>query len=292
MNRDLAPVALATIAAAIWGVWWIPIRYLESLGLHGAWAGMAMNAGAFATALFWLMASRTRLWLPVRGLIGAALVGVAVSTYSTALTYTDVVRAVLLFYLAPVWSKIIEWAFLKMPWRWTTTLALIAALVGAYFVLDGQVSLDAMNLGDVLALMSGLAWAAGAALIFSGGPVGAFSLTTVTAGCAVLMALPFALASGWPGLGDGLALALPTGMMGGAIYVLPIMVLTLWSAQRLAPTLITFLLTAEILSGVISGALLLDEPFGMMQVWGTVLIVFAALSEVLTGMRRLVADSD
>jgi len=282
----MAPVWLATCAAAVWGLWWIPIRYLESLGLHGAWAGMTMNGGAFLVALAWMVFSRSPFQMSARALIGAVLVGVAVSTYSTALTYTDVVRAVLLFYLAPVWSKMIEWAFLRLPWHWWTTLALIAALLGAWLVLGAETSFDALNRGDVLSLVSGLAWAAGAALVFSGGAAGAMSLTTVATFFSVLVAVPIALASGAPGMGDGLGLAVPLGLGAGAIYVLPIMALTLWSARRLSPTVLTFLLTAEILSGVISGAWLLDEPFGWMQMAGTLLIVLAALSEVLSGLRN------
>ena len=73
------------------------------------------------------------------------------------------------------------------------------------------------------------------------------------------------------------------GVGAGAVYVLPIMIMTLWSARRLAPTTLTFLLSAEIVSGVASSAVLLDEPFGAMQLLGTVLIVFAAMSEVMSG---------
>lgn len=283
---------MAGFAAAIWGIWWIPVRYLESLGLHGPWAGLAMNAGALAAASIWLAIVRQPLRLGRRAVAGAALVGVAVTTYSTALNYTDVIRAVLLFYLAPAWSKIIEWAFLKMPWRASSTLALVLALTGAWLVLGGRVSVSALNGGDVLALISGLAWAGGAALVFTGGAASAFSLTTVTAFFSVLVALPFVFAVGGPGAGVALGPAVPAGLGVGVIYVLPIMVLTLWSAQRLPPATITFLLTAEILTGVISGALLLDETFGWMQATGAVLIVLAAMSEILSSMREPAANRD
>jgi drug/metabolite transporter (DMT)-like permease len=280
------PVGMATGSAVIWGLWWIPIRWLEGLGLHGAWAGMAMNFGAFLAALIWIGLTGRRLNLRGRPLVGAMLVGVALSAYSIGLAYTDVVRAVLLFYLAPVWSKIIEWAFLNLPWRRSTTLALGAALLGGFLVLGAEIGTGVLNMGDLFSLLSGLAWAAGAALVFAGGMASAISLTVVTAFCAVLLALPLAVLSGAPTLGDGLALAMPAGLAGGAVYVLPIMALTLWSAQRLAPATITFLLTAEILSGVVSGALWSGEPFGWMQATGTVLIVLAALSEVLGGHSR------
>ena len=291
MNKSMLPVLSAGIAAVIWGIWWVPIRTLEPMGLHGAWSGLVMNAGALVLAMIVLAVSRKGLVLDRRAMAGAALVGVAVSTYSTALNYTDVVRAVLLFYLAPVWSKLIEWAVMKLPWHWTSSVALVAALLGAYLVLGGEVSVAALNFGDILALVSGVAWAAGAALIFAGGKPSALALTVVTLISTVAVTVPFALVSGWPVLGDEGARAMAVGAVFGGIYVLPIMAMTLWAAQRLSPATITFLLSAEILSGVVSGAILLDEPFGWMQGVGAALIILAATSEVLAGLRRPVAIS-
>lgn len=286
----MKPVLSAAIAAVIWGIWWIPVRYLETLGLHGAWGGLVMMGGAFILALLMLVLGKRGLRLDRNALIGAALVGVAVSTYSTALNYTDVVRAVLLFYLAPAWSKLIEWKFLKIPWHWSSTLTVAAALLGAFLVLGGKFSGAALSGGDLLAITSGIAWAAGATLVFTGGKPSALSLTTVTSVSAVLVAVPFALASGWPNVGAPVA-AVGFGLGFGAVYVVPIMVMTLWAAQRLSPATITFLLSAEILSGVISGAVFLDEPFGVLQILGTALIILAATSEVLIGLRRSTAKN-
>lgn len=290
MSPDRAPVAFAAFAAFVWGVWWIPIRYLEDLGLHGAWAGLVMNLGAVLLAFAWVFLRGIRFQLDARAIAGAAFIGLAVSCYSTALNYTDVVRAVLLFYLAPVWSKILERAFMGMPWRWTSTAALAAAFSGACLVLGGKVSFDSLNLGDLLSLVSGMAWAGGAALTFSGRTANTIWLTTVTALFSVLAAIPFALAFGIPEPGRELGLAFSAGIGAGAVYVLPIMIMTLWSARRLAPTTLTFLLSAEIVSGVASSAVLLDEPFGTMQLLGTVLIVFAAMSEMMSGRGRTVTE--
>jgi len=287
----LAPAALATFAAIFWGVWWIPVRYLETLGLQGAWAGLVMNLGAFMVAAAWVLLRGTRLRIDARAIAGAAFIGLAVTFYSTALNHTDVVRAVLLFYLAPVWSKILERVFLGMSWRWTSTVALAAALAGACLVLGGKVRIDSLNVGDLLSLVSGMAWSAGAALTFAGRSTNTVSLTTVTAFFAVLAAVPFAWVSGLPESGRALDLAMPAGIGTGVVYVLPIMMMTLWSARRLAPTTLTFLLTAEIVSGVASSAILLAEPFGAMQLCGAVLIVTAAIGEILFRSGRPVAEA-
>jgi drug/metabolite transporter (DMT)-like permease len=277
----MKPVLLAFLAAAIWGLWWIPIRYLETQGLTGALGGLVMNTGAFLAAAVWALAARRPLRLHPKAALGAVLVGVAVATYSSALNYGDVVRVILLFYLAPAWSKIIEWAFMGMGWGKSSTLALVAALSGAVLILGGDVTGAALRIGDVLAVLSGLAWAAGSALIFTSGRAGVLPLTLMTALSAVLVALLFAGLSGPLALTAGMASAASLGAGFGVIYVLPILALTLWSAQRLSPAVLSFLLTAEILTGVGSGAVLLNEPFGWVQIAGSALILAGALSEVL-----------
>lgn len=280
-RAQLTPAILAFGAAAIWGLWWVPVRYLQSLGLSGTQSGAIMCTGAFVICVIWALSGRVDLRLRPRAVIGATLAGVAVVSFSGALTGSDVVRVVLLFYLAPAWSKVIEWAFLGMAWRWSSSLALAASLIGAFLVLGGELSFDNLRWGDFLALASGMIWAAGAAQVFSAGqsPAMALALITSAAAAGVGMLMTFidqtadwGTVDVWPAL-----MALGSGM----VYVLPILALTLWSAQRLPPATMSFLLTAEIISGVVSAAIFLGEPFGAMQMAGTVLIVFGALSELL-----------
>jgi len=273
---------MAFLSAVLWGLWWMPIRYLESVGLDGAWGSVAMNCGAALAVGMWMPLARARPVITPQGFAGAVLVGVAVTTYSAALTMAEVIRVILLFYLAPAWGKVIEWAFMGQPWQWSATFALAASLGGAYLVLGGDVGAQSVTLADILAVLSGMAWAAGAALIFTGRRSRPLSLTLVTAVAAAVLGLLFIWLD--PGTAFGRRTTAPgmaTGAVFGAIYVLPILVLTLWSAQRLSPAVISFLLTAEILSGVISGALFLDEPFGGMQMAGAALILLAALSQVI-----------
>lgn len=285
-TRRLSPALLTVIAAVLWGLWWMPIRYLEGHGLSGAWGSVMMNAGAAGAAALWMVLLRISPRVAIKTALGAAFVGVAVSTYSIALTLGDVVRIVLLFYLAPAWSKIIEWAFMGQGWSRVSTVTLLASLAGAYLVLGGDISLAAFNLGDVLALLSGMAWSLGAALIFTSGRANPVALSFLTALSA--MAIGFGFIWGftwgfpWAGQGQGFSVGGTWAGVGfGVIYVLPILALTLWSAQRLSPGVITFLLTAEILSGVLTAAIFLDEPFGLMQAGGAGLIVLAAMAEVL-----------
>ncbi len=293
-THSLTPALLALIAALLWGIWWIPIRYLETLGMSGALSGMVMNAGAAGAALLWMIVMRISPRISLNAALGAGFVGIAVSTYSIALPLGEVVRIVLLFYLAPAWSKIIEWAFMGQGWSRISSLTLAGSLTGAYLVLGGQISLTAFSLADVLALLSGMAWSSGAALIFTSTRASPVILSLITALTATAISLGFALigqgvaeitsglSRAGAGFGPGFGAGFGAGF--GVLYVLPILALTLWSAQRLSPALISFLLTAEILAGVISAALFLDEPFGVMQAGGAVLIIAAAMAEVMKSL--------
>lgn len=279
------PVPFAFFAAVLWGVWWIPIRLLADLGFGGSWAGVAMCVGAlapFVAALVWAGAPR----LDRRAALGAVCVGFAVTTYSTAITYTEVIRVVLIFYLSPAWSKIIEAVFLDRPWRWTSTLTVSGALFGAYLILGGEVSLSGFGLGEFMALISGIAWSAGAALTFTSRRAHHVSLAALTCASAIVIGAALALYAG-----DAVAVERPAAAASavagsGLIYLFPILLLTMWSAERLPPATLTFLLTAEIIAGVLSGVFLLGEPFGPMRAAGAALIVLAAVAEVLPVLLR------
>ncbi|QYX56689.1 DMT family transporter [Roseovarius sp. SCSIO 43702] len=285
-SSPLAPVFLTALAAMAWGVWWIPVRYLTGVGMSGAQAGMLLNLGASLAAVLCLVALRQSPVIGPRALLGGALVGVALSTYSVAFAHADVVRVILLFYLAPAWSKMIEWGFMGARWRWASTLTVAASLAGAVLILGGRISTEELAVGDVLAVGSGVAWAVGATLIFTGRKSTALTLTTVTMISATAVAALLGLVLGEAIVPRGPVSALTVGAVLGAVFALPCIFATLWSAQRLAPALLTFLFTLEICAGVISGAILLDEPFGLVQVAGTCLIVGAALSEVAFALRE------
>ncbi len=220
-ERPMTPVILAFLAAAMWGIWWIPIRYLETLGMDGAWGSVSMNVGAALIAVLWMILRRIPFQIGLRGVMGAVLVGVAVSTYSVAITMADVVRVILLFYLAPGWGKIIEWAFMGRGWHWTSSLTIGASLLGAWLVLGGVLSLSGLGMGDALAVLSGMAWAGGAALIFTGGRADAAALSMVTCVCATVIGIGFiVLGQGTVFSGNATLVGSGVGALAGVIYAL------------------------------------------------------------------------
>ncbi len=285
------PVLLVLISAMMWGLWWVPIRICEALGLTGVWPNFGINLGALLGLLVVVLAGRAIPKLTGPALLGATLIGMAVAFYGASLSLTDVVRAVLLFYLAPAWSTLIEVIFLGRRWHWKRLPPLILSFAGMIVVFRGEIALDNGGIGDLIALLSGMAWSIGAALVFSTKPndvnheqrseVASLSLAVmVSAVITSLVMLPLKW-QGWPDpSGDAFALAVPLALGTGVLYLAPIIGITLWGARKLLPATISFLLAAEIISGVTSSAFFLDEPFGWWEAGGTIMIITSVIAHV------------
>ena len=281
-NNTNLPLCLAFGSALFWGLWWIPVRTLESVGLTGAWAGTAMFAGAIPALLILFLFSKRRISFAPRVILSGAMVGIAMMLYSFAVTETTVVRAILLFYLAPIWAITLECLFLGRKFRIVNAVALILAALGILIIFRGDISLMNWNWGDALALISGLCWAIGSTLIFSGEDVGARTIALFGGIGALLVGflMVFFIGPEWTSIED---IPKTTSLLAvsGTFYITPILIATLWSARRLNPTTVSFLLTGEIISGVASSAAFLNEPFSWPEILGSCIIISAALIEIV-----------
>ncbi|MEL7543765.1 MAG: DMT family transporter [Pseudomonadota bacterium] len=283
-------VLLVTLGAALWGVYWVPIRAIEHLGLASAWSSTAVTLAAAPAGLI------VAAWLRATGLsamqrLGAVFCGAALTLYGFSLANTDVVRAILLFYLSPIWSLLIETVFFGRRWTIRTTLAVLAAALGMVLIFRGELPLEGLGaLGDWMAVGAGLAWSIGSAIIFARGPVAASALTATALVAAGVMSvlLSFAL-TGTDAQAMHTIVAANTQVVAltatvaaaGIIYLTPVMLVTLWGTSQISPATLGFILTAEIISGVASSALFLGERFGWPEAAGTVLIIIGAVIEVM-----------
>ncbi len=103
-GRYLPHVALLT-AAVTWGVIWYPYRLLEAAGLSGGVATLA----TYALALLMVLPLASGRLAPPPGRLGGLLVVALVSgwtnlAYVLAVIDGEVMRVMLLFYLAPLWT--------------------------------------------------------------------------------------------------------------------------------------------------------------------------------------------
>ena len=97
---DLLPTLSIAFASVLWGVYWIPVRHLEGLGLEGVWPQIFLNVAFFMVALpVAIFRFKEVTDGGLRMMRDTFLVGMAITLYGNAFIFTDVVRAVLLFYL-------------------------------------------------------------------------------------------------------------------------------------------------------------------------------------------------
>jgi drug/metabolite transporter (DMT)-like permease len=269
--------------AVRWGLFWWPLKALDAAGIHGSFV-QAVAYGLPALALLpWVWRTRAG-WLgrPRLLLLIALLGGWANAAFATSLTYGSVVRVLLLFYLAPVWTILAARVFLGEAFTRLRLTALALALTGLAFTLGGPDVFDApLSAIDLLALSSGLAFALNNVAIRAGhGLPDAARAVAVFAGCAAI-SLGF---MGWneqtvPALGAPHLLALAALALA---WVLPGTLATFYGVARLDAGKAAILLLAELVVGVVSAVLVGGETLSLQEAVGGTLILTAAVIEART----------
>lgn len=266
--------------ALLWGLFWWPLKALTGGGLHGSFVQFAAY-GLPALALApWAWASRAAWRHRLAPLLLIALLGGwANASFSGALTYGSVVRVMLLFYLAPVWTIVAARIVLAEPITPLRLTALALALAGLGFTLGGPKVFEApLGMVDLLALSSGLAFALNNVAIRAARDLPeVVRSVAVFAGCATFSLGFMAWAGeGLPAL-DG---ATSLGLLGlGLLWVLPGTLATYYGVARLEAGKAAILLLAELVVGVVSAVLIGGEQLGLKEAIGGGLILAAAVLE-------------
>lgn len=284
-QKVLLPSLAVALCGAAWGGFWYPLRWLEQMGIGGAWVSVVFFAVAALTPLPWLL--RKSAWAGFGNtLLTGTLLGLAFTLYTVSLVMTDVIHAILLFYLTPVWSTLAGIALFGERLTVSRGLAMAFGFAGMAFILGFEEGLPLpRNAGDWLALISGMLWAAGTLRSYarpSPGvslPVLSFCIGGIISSLSVV-AVAGALGSPISDLSN-LAQGLPWAILFGLILFAPPNFLVLWAAQRIDPGRVGILLMTEVLAGAVTAALFSGEQFGAMELTGTILILCAGLVEVL-----------
>ena len=284
-RAEMGPSLGIVLGGALWGLFWLPVRAIGEMGLAGAWPGAVIYAGCLAVLLPVLVfrwRNLVRYWRPLA--ICGLFTGTAFACYSTSLLLTEVVRTILLFYLTPVWGTLLGLLLLGERLTVRRAVALALGMAGLLVVLGiGAQFPWPRNLGDWLALVSGVAWAYGSLCLYRMGAVAVTEqILTFVAGSLVVTLAGIALGgAAFGGLPPAAVLreALPLGLL-SALYVVPMLFLTIWPATLLSPGRVGILLMSEVVVGVTSAAAFAGESFGAREALGTMLIVAAGAVEV------------
>jgi len=283
---DIRARLAVAAGAALWGLFWIPLRALDAAGIEGAWATFVFYAVPALLLVPLGFARAPQLRAGGRGLLAtAALAAVSMVLYAEALLFTEVVRAILLYYLTPVWSTLLARIALGEAITRARLLGIALGLAGLWVILADETGAPLpRGRGDWMALASGLVWAF-AAVRLKGERAGAAEIAFLYFALGAALALAMAmLAGGRAGAPPTLAAVLatlPWLTPALLLIVLPSALLVLWGARRLSPGLVGLLFMTEITVGAVSAALLSGEPFGAAELAGSVLVSAAGLVETL-----------
>ena len=275
-------------SGALWGLYWIPVRHLESRGVDGVWTTLGLFATGLALlAPVLLRHPPARAAFAPRMLATGLLTGGSFVLYSISIVLTDVVTAILLFYLSPVWATVLGRLLLAERFTGARLVALALGLGGLWVVLGGESGVPLpRNPGDWCALAAGITWAFGSLRVHQDTAVSAVAHVTslFIGGAAVIAAVALAPVADAPA---------PPVTVGAAAIVSIVAVLSmvsawgiLWGVRLVSPGRAGLLLMTEVVTGLASAAALAGEPFGVVQVAGSGLIVAAALVEVLPARAR------
>ena len=256
------------IAAGMWGLFWIPQRALEAGGLTGGWATISQMVIPFAMLL------PISLWRLYKGqsfgleypLIGL-LFGGGIACYANSFLLTDVVRALILFYITPVWTTIFEIVFLRQIPRFYRYITLVLALSGVWIVFgqEGVIPLP-QNSGDWIALLGGILIAASAVRMEIKKPEGIYPIlfSFFFYGGLFTLIQSYFLSDY---LGDAPTIESWVTMMPWLILIailfhIPTNIVILGAPSRIGAGIFSIIILFEIVVGTFSAAVLTDELIG------------------------------
>jgi drug/metabolite transporter (DMT)-like permease len=294
-KTDKSGAWAVTVGSAIWGLFWIPLRYLEDAGIPGLWAVALVLTTAFIPSL---LATIWRRELSELTTVNGWLIGFALSTstvlYFTAVLYTDVIRAIFLFYLLPVWTTLSARFLYGEPIRRAQLAIIAAALVGVWLLLGGGFSFPVpKNVGDWCAIAAGFCWGFSLSLLRSKEDTRPYASTTATlfsgiilsSACALI--LQYWLSNGMDSNPEPVSLikTIPVVVAFGAALIFPSMLSQIWGARRIPAPTAALLTMTEILVATGSAGLLVGTDLPPISLLGGIIIITAVCIDLAVKRR-------
>ncbi|HEX7454408.1 MAG TPA: DMT family transporter [Gallionella sp.] len=161
-KQNVMPVAGILSGTLVWGLIWYPYRVLQDAGISGPLATLITSSLAMLCGAFML----PRVWreLPTAGWWAVLLVfsaGWANFGYVLAMLHGEVMRVLLLFYLAPLWTILFSYWLLGERLNRYGYLVAALSLVGAFIMLwEPRLGIPfPKNLSEWMGVSAGLGFA-------------------------------------------------------------------------------------------------------------------------------------
>jgi len=290
MFSGLSLKARASLACAYsgvaWGLFWIPLRGMDSAGVTDAWATVLFYGMPLVLFSPWIIKNWRRIARCGWSLhfIGIAT-GASLAFYSNALLYTEVVRGLVLYYTTPVWSLLLARIVLGETITTARILAIMFGLAGMLVMFGVDVGFPwPKNIGDWMALIGAMGWAVAAVLLRKDDGSRSMEICSVYFFYGVIAAIVLAISPmageiefpDWSVIVDVLPWTIPV-----AIIVIPGAYAAFWGAPHLNPGVVGLLFMTELSVGGITAAIWANEPLGARELTGIALISTAGLIEFI-----------
>jgi len=278
-------------SAVLWGTLWIPLRQLDKSGLGGA----SSTTASLLLPLILLIPFALTKWRriaaagPELGFLASCL-ALSFALYAEGLVRGPVARVILLFYLTPVWSTLLGRLLLGelITLRRFVTITLGLAGMAVIFDVWARVPVPT-GAADWMGLAAGMIW--GLSLVYVKRTASRPLLDRIFVQF-VFLGPVFFLVTLIPGGGSHHSLDIPALLDSApwllalaVVWMLPVTWLTLFGASRIDPGRVSILLMFEIIVGLTTAALLANEPFGLRELTGAVLIMGASGVEMIAEPR-------
>lgn len=274
------PVILLLLSAIMWGLTWWPLKAFHEAGIEGI-PLILCSYGVVGVALVGLIVREWRLWQGKHYflLLFFILGGYANLAFASSMIYGDVVRAMMLFYLGPVWGVLGGRAFLGEQIDWQRWLGVILAMLGAWLILGGAAIFNTPPSAiDLLALTAGMAFALNNITFRATQthPTGS-KVAAMFLGCGVFAAVMVPLqGSAMPALPPMVWIGL---IAFGLLWLLGATIATQWSVTHMEAGRASILLISELLVAVLSATLIGGEALSTVELIGGALIFTSAVLE-------------
>ena len=280
LSTSSLAVVLLLLSSLMWGLTWWPLKAFNEAGIDGI-PLILSSYGVVGLVLSWIVIRDWQQWQGKRHFLVLFFIlgGYANLAFASSMIYGDVVRAMMLFYLGPVWGVIGGRFFLRETIDRQRWVGVGLAMIGAWLILGGTAVFEApLSPIDFLALSAGIAFALNN-ITFRATHTHptASKVAAMFMGCGVFALIMMPVQGhGIPDLSPGVWAGL---IAFGLLWLLGATVATQLSVTQMEAGRASILLIAELLVAVLSAMLIGGESLTTPEIIGGVLIFSSTILE-------------
>lgn len=280
-KQNVMPIAGVLSGALVWGLIWYPFRMLQEAGVSGPLATMvtytlAMLCGVLILPRIWHELSRAGWWAIALVLCA----GWSNFGYVLAVLEGEVMRVLLLFYLAPLWTILFSYWLLGERLNRYGYLVIALSFGGAVIMLwEPKLGLPLpQNVSEWIGLSAGMSFALSNVVSRRAEHLSVTAKSNSVLFGTVLLTVPFLW---WQGGLPGQILAIEAQSWLILALLGVVLCATSYAVQHglalLAANRVIILFLFELVFAAIASYFLADEAMGMRDWMGATLIVSASL---------------